>query len=376
MSNSRHQLRTTSNTATQSRAITLSPAPETTAIRGFVDTLGPARPNQLLVVLRFSHLRHFINQAVNDNLTSHLHRKRGRPPAMTGTALSKRCSDLRRRINDNVKAAIAEDWDALHKWYKPVKIHEESDATWDALLKQQEAVKERVETARKPSTDPVKKLHIVKALRNEFPKIAAQVPAPAESEPEPEPEPETPKLVEKPSFSSSPLPSYEATTGMAQSRSLNFLTARPVEDPAQSAVKRPFATPIDRRPIKRAKREAADSDDDNDGEDSDEETNGKDDGDFDPKQERGERAAARREQKQRSDDSATKAPKNDMTEEQLLRQHEELKAKFRLDQIQIFKQIAILKKDPQKHWELLEEELEIKLKRDKEKLRRKILGAE
>ncbi|PPJ59520.1 hypothetical protein CBER1_08874 [Cercospora berteroae] len=274
---------------------------------------------------------------------------------MGGSALDGQNSAIRRRIRDNVAAAIRQDWGSLKKWYKPNKIVNATDARWLALVEQQTSVRERIETASKPSTDVVKKHMIIKALRDEFPELASEVPAP--------PEPQVGSLLH-PKDERTGLPSYEAATAkMAEDASpLDMLASEaPSLQPPGASNKRKLAETLIPKPYaKKVKADdfAADS--------SDDEDNGGD-GDFNPKKERNERIAARGERRQRTEDKGPSI----VSVEQLERQREDLGDKYRLDDIQLLKKIAEIRGDKREGFKLVEEELNLKHKRAMEQARRK-----
>lgn len=302
-----------------------------------------------------------------------------------------RCSSIRSRIRVNVRAALQEDWNSLQTWYKPQDVPDPDDPELVGLLRQ-ETVKDNIQTAKKSSTDPIKKHLIIKALRSEFPQLAAQIPAP------PEPEQPPSYAISKANIrypSSFPNNTLLTTPPGAHGRqfaakrnsgdaSANY-SPSPVKMPTTKLAGLQAASVTEKRnfgeksqsPLKKIKIGDAfhtnDTEDDNNSEAEPEVDNGKD-GDFTPQQQarRRDRLAARK--RVRTEDFAAKL-KHAVTEDQLLRQHVELKQKFRLDEIQIFKKIAHLHGDGAKEFELAEEELEIKHQRKREKARRKYEGA-
>ncbi|GIZ42273.1 hypothetical protein CKM354_000554800 [Cercospora kikuchii] len=305
-----------------------------------------------VIVLRLDHLRHYLGIAIGGGLIPR-HTLR-HSIKMGGSALDTQNHSIRRRIRDNVAAAIRQDWGALKKWYKPVKIVDATDARWLALVEQQTSVRERIETASKPSTDVVKKHMVIKALREEFPELASEVPAP--------PEPQVGSLL-PPNDEQTALPSYEAATAkMAVDASpLDTLASEtPNLQPPEASTKRKLAET--RFPKPYAKKVKADDFADSSG---DEDNGG--DGDFDPKQERNERVAARGERRQRTEDKGVAT----VTVEQLERQREDLGDKYRLDDIQLLKKIAEIRGDKREGFKLVEEELNLKHKRAMEQARRK-----
>ncbi|KAM3425189.1 hypothetical protein BST61_g7148 [Cercospora zeina] len=246
---------------------------------------------------------------------------------MTSNSLDRQLSTIRRRIRDNVKAAISQDWDSLQKWYRPTKVVDATDARWLALIEQQESLREKIE--------------------------AASEPLPAPSEPQVESQP-----------AETTLPSYEAATAkMAMHASSSGTQASQPTDlqPVGISMKRKVAeTPA--RYESFTKKVKADFDATlSEGEDN------AGDGDFDPEQERSERVVARGERKQRTEDKGVAA----VTVEQLERQREDLGDKYRLDDIQILKKIAEIRGDKRESLKLVEEELNLKHKRAMEQARRK-----
>lgn len=273
---------------------------------------------------------------------------------MGGSALDGQNSAIRRRIRDNAAAAIRQDWGSLKKWYKPNKIVDATDARWLALVEQQTSVRERIETASKLSTDVVKKHMIILALRDEFPELASDVPAPTE--------PQVGSLL-PPNDEKTALPSYEAATAKmaADASPLDTLAFEaPNLQPPEASGKRKLAET--RFPKPYAKKVKANHFADSCGD----EDNGGDD-DFDPKQERSGRVAARGERRQRTEDKGA-VP---VTVEQLERQREDLGDKYRLDDIQLLKKIAEIRGDKREGFKLVEEELNLKHKRAMEQARRK-----
>ncbi|CAK1356992.1 hypothetical protein CB0940_11840 [Cercospora beticola] len=305
-----------------------------------------------IVVLRLDHLRHYLGIANGGGfIPRHIP---GNSIIMGGSGLDGQRSGIRCRIRDNVAAALRQDWGSLKKWYKPVKVVDATDARWLALVEQQTSVRERIETASKPSTDVAKKHMIIMALRDEFPELATDVPAP------PEPQVRSPL---PPNDEKTALPSYEAATAkMAVAASpLDMLASEaPNLQPPEASTKRKLAET--RFPKPYAKKVKADDFADSSGD----EDNGGDD-DFDPKQERSERVAARGERRQRTEEKGVAT----VTVEQLERQREDLGDKYRLDDIQLLKKIAEIRGDKREGFKLVEEELNLKHKRAMEQARRK-----
>ncbi|KAF2215834.1 hypothetical protein CERZMDRAFT_94223 [Cercospora zeae-maydis SCOH1-5] len=270
---------------------------------------------------------------------------------MAGSSIDRQLTTIRCRIRANVKAAISQEWDSLQKWYKPTKVVDATDARWLALIEQQESLREKIEAASDQSTSAVKKYMIITALRNEFPKIAARVPAPPE-----------PQIKSQPTEST--LPSYEAATAkMAMYTASSGLQGSQPTDlqPNGTSIKRKVAeTPRSGPSTKKVKANEfygkPSEDEDIAGH-----------GDFDPKQERTERVVMCGERKQRTEDKAAGVN----TVEQLERQREDLRDKYCLDDIQMLKKIAEIRGDKRASLKLVEEELNLKHKRAMEQARRK-----
>lgn len=105
------------------------------------------------------------------------------PPSLTPDQLAKaerQRDNLKRRIKQNVKAFVSEEWDKLQTTYKPAQGAIKQDDIWLTAVKQQADLMAKINTAKKAKEKGEYKIvyEIIMDIREKYPNECKKIPAP------------------------------------------------------------------------------------------------------------------------------------------------------------------------------------------------------